>query len=153
MKSFSDALQSIAVTLWVGGMWTIGFVVAPLLFARVPERMLAGLIAGKLFALVAYIGIVCALVLLLFCVARFGAAALKQGNFWVVLLMLALVLIGEFGVQPVLESLKTQALPKEVMASIFRDRFDTWHGVASGLYVIESLLGLVLVVRQHHGLK
>ncbi len=153
MKFFSDALQSIAVTLWVGGMWTIGFVVAPLLFARLPERVLAGLIAGKLFTLVAYIGIVCALVLLLFRVVRFGAAALKQGNFWVVLLMLALVLIGEFGVQPVLESLKTQALPKEVMASIFRDRFDTWHGVASGLYVIESLLGLVLVVWQNRGLK
>lgn len=153
MKSFADALQSIAVTLWVGGLWTIGFVVAPLLFARVPERALAGLIAGKLFTLAAYIGIGCALVLLLFRVARFGAAALKQGTFWVVLLMLALILIGEFGVQPVLESLKAQALPKEVMASILRDRFDTWHGVASGLYVIESLLGLVLVVRQHHGLK
>lgn len=153
MKSFADALQSIAVTLWVGGMWAIGFVVAPLLFARVPERVLAGLIAGKLFTLAAYIGIVCALILLLFRVARFGAAVLKQGTFWVVLLMLALILIGEFGVQPVLESLKAQALPKEVMASILRDRFDTWHGVASGLYVIESLLGLVLVVRQHHGLK
>jgi len=153
MKFFADALQSIAVTLWVGGMWTIGFVVAPLLFARVPERVLAGLIAGKLFTLVAYIGIACALILLLFRVARFGAAALKQGNFWLVLVMLALVLVGEFGVQPVLESLKAQALPKEVMASIFRDRFGTWHGVASGLYVIESLLGLVLVVQQHHGLK
>lgn len=153
MKSFADALQSIAVTLWVGGMWTIGFVVAPLLFARVPERALAGLLAGKLFTLAAYIGIVCALVLLLFRVARSGAAALRQGTFWVVLLMLALVLIGEFGVQPVLESLKAQALPKEVMASILRGRFDTWHGVASGLYVIESLLGLVLVVRQHHGVR
>lgn len=153
MKSFADALQSIAVTLWVGGMWTIGFIVAPLLFARVPERMLAGLIAGKLFTVIAYIGIGCALVLLVIRVVRFGAPALKQGNFWLVLLMLALVLVGEFGVQPVLESLKAQALPKEVMASIFRDRFDTWHGVASGLYVIESLLGLVLVVRQHHGLK
>lgn len=153
MKSFADALQSIAVTLWAGGMWTIGFVVAPLLFARVPERALAGLLAGKLFTLTAYIGIVCALVLLLFRVARSGAAALRQGTFWVVLLMLALVLIGEFGVQPVLESLKAQALPKEVMASILRGRFDTWHGVASGLYVIESLLGLVLVVRQHHGVR
>ncbi len=150
MKPLTDALQSIAVTLWVGGMWTIGFVVAPLLFARVPERVLAGLIAGKLFTLVAYIGIACALVLLTIRLARFGAAALKQGTFWVVLLMLALVLVGQFGVQPVLESLKAQALPKEVMASILRDRFDTWHGVASGLYVIESLLGLVLVVRQHH---
>jgi MFS family permease len=153
MKSFADALQSVAVTLWVGGMWTIGFVVTPLLFARVPERMLAGLIAGKLFTLAAYIGIVCALVLLLLPLARFGSSALRQGTFWVVLLMLALIMVGEFGVQPVLESLKAQALPKEVMASILRDRFATWHGVASGLYVIQSLLGLVLVVRQNRGLK
>lgn len=153
MKTFADALQSVAVTLWVGSLWTIGFVVTPLLFARVPERVLAGLIAGKLFTLAAYIGIVCALMLLSIRVARSGAAALTQGTFWVVVLMLALVLIGEFGVQPVLESLKTQALPRDVMASILRDRFGAWHGVASGLYVIESLLGFVLVVRQNGGLK
>lgn len=65
--------------------------------------------------------------------------------------MLALIFVGEFGVQPVLASLKAQALPREVMASVLRDRFDTWHGVASVLYVIESVLGIVLVVLQGKG--
>ena len=37
------------------------------------------------------------------------------------------------------------ALPKEVMASVFRDRFAAWHGVASVLYLIQSGLGLLLV--------
>lgn len=153
MQRIADALHSIAVTLWVGGMWAIGFVVAPVLFARLPERTLAGLIAGKFFTLVAYIGIACAVYLLLYRLARFGAAGLRHGVFWIVLLMLALVLAGEFGVQPILASLKTQALPREVMESVFRDRFSTWHGVASVLYVIQSVLGLVLVLLQHRGLK
>ena len=148
MRSFADALQSITVTLWVGGQWAIGFIVAPLLFARLPDRALAGMLAGKLFTIVAFIGIACAAYQLLYRLMRFGAAGFRQGFFWVVLLMLLLILVGEFGVQPILESLKAQALPKEVMASVFRERFDTWHGVASVLYVIESVLGIALVVLQ-----
>jgi hypothetical protein len=153
MRRIADALHSIAVTLWVGGMWTIGFVVAPVLFARLPERTLAGLIAGKFFTLAAYIGIACAAYLLIYRLARFGAGGLRHGIFWIVLLMLTLVLAGEFGVQPILASLKTQALPREVMESMLRDRFSTWHGVASVLYVIQSVLGLVLVLLQQRGLK
>lgn len=69
MKTLADALQSIAVTLWVGGMWAIGFIVAPLLFSRVPDRALAGLIAGKLFTYIAFIGIACAVYLLILGIA------------------------------------------------------------------------------------
>lgn len=153
MRSFADALQSIAVTLWVGGLWAIGFIVAPLLFSRVPDRALAGLIAGKLFTYIAFIGIACAVYLLIFRVARFGAGCLKQGFFWVTLLMLLLTLAGEFGVQPIMDSLRAQALPKEVMESVFRDRFMTWHGMASVLYIVQSILGIALVTLQHRGFK
>lgn len=153
MKSFTDALQSIAVTLWAGSLWAVGFIVAPVLFSRLPDRVVAGMLAGKLFALVAWIGFGCAVYLLLFRLARFGAGSFRQGFFWIVLLMLALILAGEFGVQPVLEGLKAQALPRDVMASVFRDRFNTWHGVASVLYVIESVLGIALVVLQHRGTR
>ncbi|MDP1672885.1 MAG: hypothetical protein Q8L65_07170 [Burkholderiales bacterium] len=48
--------------------------------------------------------------------------------------------------QPVMAALREEALPKQVMESVFRDRFATWHGVASGLYVIQSLLGVALVI-------
>ena len=37
-------------------------------------------------------------------------------------------------------------MPHEVMQSVLRDRFATWHGVASVLYLIECVLGLALVV-------
>ncbi len=33
MRGVVHALQSVAATLWVGGMWAIGFIVAPVLFA------------------------------------------------------------------------------------------------------------------------
>jgi hypothetical protein len=151
MRSLAEALQSVAVTLWVGAMWAVGFIVAPLLFSRLPERVLAGLVAGKLFDIVAWIGLGCAAYLLVFRMARSGAACLKQGFFWVTLAMLALILAGTFGVQPIMEGLRAQALPKEVMESVFRDRFTTWHGVASVLYVIQSTLGLALVVLHGKG--
>jgi len=146
MNRIADALQSMAATLWVGGMWAIGYVVAPVLFSRLGDRALAGLVAGKLFSLIAWIGIASAVYLLLFRLLRYRAAALRQGAFWIVLLMLALVCAGEFGVQPIMAALKEEALPKQVMESVLRDRFATWHGVSSVLYVIQSLLGAALVV-------
>jgi len=145
MRNLADGLHAIAMTLWIGGLWAVGLLVAPTLFYSMGDRVAAGSIAGKLFTLVSYLGIGCAAYLLLFRLARFGAATLKHGRFWIILAMLALILIGEFGVQPVLAAIKHQALPAEVMESVFRDRFATWHGVASGLYLIECLLGLALV--------
>jgi len=146
MGRFAEALQSIAVTLWVGAMWGIGYIVAPVLFSRLGDRALAGLIAGKLFSLIAWVGIGCAIYLLLFRMLRSGTGVFRQGVFWIALLMLALVCAGEFGIQPVMAALKEEALPKQVMESVLRDRFAAWHGVSSVLYIIQSLLGAALVV-------
>ncbi len=145
MRSVADGLHAIAMTLWIGGLWTVGLLVAPMLFYAMGDRVLAGSIAGRMFTLLAYIGIGFGAYLLLFRLLRFGASGLKHGRFWIVLAMLVLVLTGEFGVQPVLAAIKHQALPAEVMESVFRDRFATWHGVASVLYLIECLLGVLLV--------
>ncbi len=148
MRSLADGLHAIALTLWVGGMWAIGCIVAPMLFSTLSDRALAGMVAGKLFTLIAWIGVGCVAYMFLFRIVRFGGSALKQGAFWLVLAMLALVLAGELGIQPILSSLKAQALPKEVMESVFRDRFSTWHGVGSVLYLIECVLGILLVWMQ-----
>jgi hypothetical protein len=71
--------------------------------------------------------------------------------FWIVLLMLALAAAGHFGVQPILAQLKTDALPRQVMESALRDRFATWHGVSSALYLVQTLLGIALLVLQERG--
>jgi hypothetical protein len=146
MRNLAAALQSIAATLWVGGMWVTGYVVAPVLFATLSDRTLAGLVAGRLFSLIAWIGMACAAYLLIDRLVRYRAGALRQALFWIVIVMLALTLAGEFGVQPVMAALKQQALPSPVMESALRDRFVLWHGVSSVIYLIESVLGAALII-------
>jgi hypothetical protein len=63
--------------------------------------------------------------------------------------MLLLTLAQQFGISPVMQGLKDQALPKDVMSSLFRDRFQTWHGVSSIVYLMQTLLGLILVAKQN----
>mgnify|MGYP003340094026 CR=1 FL=1 len=145
MKVITEGLYAVALTFWIGGMWAVGYVVAPTLFHSLADRAMAGMLAGKLFTWMAYVGIGSAIYLLLFRLARFGGSAFKQSIFWLVLTMLLITLAGEFWVQPILEGLKGQALPQNVMESVFRDRFAAWHGVASVLYLIQSVLGVLLV--------
>ena len=70
-----------------------------------------------------------------------------------VLVMALLVAASQFGIQPLMAQLKADALPREVMQSVLRDRFAAWHGVSSILYLVQSLLGLWLVVWANRGLK
>jgi hypothetical protein len=151
LKFIADSLHSIAVTLWVGGLWTVGLLVAPLLFHTLPDRSMAGNLAGLFFAAIAWTGLGCAAYLLLFRLARFGPQALRQLAFWCVLLMGLLAAAGHFGIQPVMERLREQALPSEVMQSLVRDRFAMWHGISSVLYLVQCALGLVLVVALGRG--
>ena len=153
MRRFADALDFIALTLWVGGLWTIGYVVAPTIFSALADRQLAGMLAGKLFALIGWVGLVCAAYLLLSMLFRLGGRALRRWGFWLLLVMLALTAASQFGLQPWLAQLKAEALPREVMESVLRDRFATWHGISSILYLVQSLLGVLLVVGSGRGVK
>ena len=138
-------LNLIVITLWVGALWATGFS-AYIIFDTLQDRQLAGSLAGKLFTLVSYIGMASALYLLIQRLLDYGTGALKQSFFWAVIAMLLLVLAGHFGIQPLLAQLKTNALPNDVMHSVFADRFGKWHGIASVAYLVECLLGFVLVL-------
>ncbi len=151
MKGLASSLYNIAVTLWVGGLLAIGYLAAPLLFSLLADRAVAGNVAGAMFAYVAWVGLGCASYLILYLLFAKGWRAIKSGVFWIVLLMLALTVAGHFGVQPILAQLKADALPRQVMESAMRDRFSTWHGVSSALYLVQSLLGIALVVLQDRG--
>jgi len=152
-RLLSEALYFVAITLWVGGMWAIGYMVAPVLFSSLGDRQLAGMVAGKLFVLIGWIGLGCAIYLLVFLIARWGGQVVKCAVFWLVLLMALSAAASQFGIQPLLAQLKADALPREVMASVLRDRFAAWHGISSILYLMQSGLGLWLVVWANRGLR
>ncbi|MBI5892019.1 MAG: DUF4149 domain-containing protein [Nitrosomonadales bacterium] len=150
MRNLPRHLADLSIVLWVGGMWMLGYGVVPALFRLLPDRMLAGRIAGELFTLLAFIGIACALYLLLYQLQQFGRAALQRNAFRIAAAMLLLVCIGQFALQPILADLKVQALPLDVMNSPVAPRFKTWHAVSSILYLIQSLLGIALVIESRN---
>jgi MFS family permease len=151
MTRFFEALYSIAIAAWVGGMLAIGYIAAPVLFAQLADRTMAGNLAGAMFSVTAWVSLACGSYLALFILVRKGWRAILSGIFWIVVAMLALTAAGHFGIQPVLAQLKADALPRQVMESAMRDRFAAWHGVSSIVYLVQSLLGLALVLMQEKG--
>lgn len=147
MNKIGHGLALLAASIWVGGMCAIGYLAVPVLFQTLPDRQLAGMLAGKLFAVTAYMGISCALYLLAYCFVQFGRQVFRQQLFWLIAVMLLLTLVGQFGIQPILADLKAQVLPDEVMHSRFVESFRAWHGVASVIYLLQNLLGIVLLLK------
>ena len=128
--------KRIVTVLWVGSLWTVGLMVAPMLFATLEDRAQAGQIAGALFTLESYLGMVCGLCLLMFAWAEGRLRRLGAG---LVLAMILVTVVGEFGLQPAMAALKQQGLTDGTA-------FTRLHRAASALYLSNCLLGLALVV-------
>lgn len=153
MHRLAESLYSVSLTLWVGGMWVIGYFVTPTLFAALADRQLAGMLAGKLFILMGWVGMGCAVYMLLFMLFSMGWAVFKRWRFWAVFVMLLLTQIALFGIQPLMVQLKAEAFPRDLMESLLHDRFAMWHGIASVLYLAQSLLGFALVLGAGRNVK
>jgi uncharacterized membrane protein len=145
LRALPHWLAVVATVLWVGGMWVVGYLAVPALFQSLPDRQLAGMLAGKMFSWMAFVGMVCGVYLLLYQAHPVRRAEAKR-KLVIVALMLLLLGIGQFLIQPVMADLKLQALPAEVMQSPFAGQFRMLHGTASILYLLQSLLGVALLV-------
>lgn len=144
--------EQVLVTLWVGSLWAIGYLAVPILFASLDDRMLAGMLAGKMFTVVSFIGLGCGTALLAMAVMA-TQQFLKDKLVILLVVMLSLVMVGEFVLQPAMAELKAQGL---VEGSDVATRFGMLHGVASLLYLINSICGLVLLLmtgREPMGIK
>jgi len=141
--------EKIILTLWVGGLWFAGYVVAPILF-QVVDKKTAGLVAGHVFTVTSYIGIACAVLLLLSLIFDSSVERLKNYRIWMLLVMLLLILIGQFILSPMMVELKQIGLDSNIEAA---GRFAKLHGVSSILFLVNSVLGLVLVITGLHTTK
>jgi hypothetical protein len=143
----SAHLRLLLVTLWAGSLWTVGYLVAPVLFASLPDRSLAGSIAGMLFRAQAWLSLVCGLLLLLLLWLDKSLSP-KRTPVILVIAMLVCVLIGYFALQPFMAEIRAAAANNGgLMDEAMRSRFGMLHGIASVIYLVQSVLALVLVTK------
>ncbi|MEX3975064.1 DUF4149 domain-containing protein [Paraburkholderia caribensis] len=140
-------LFRLLTVVWVGSLLTIGYAVAPVLFTSL-DRVTAGAVAAQLFRIEGVIGVVCGVLLLALCnlLVRRGGDAYRRLR-WLIAGMLVCVLVGYFALQPFMNALRiaAQEAGTDVGHSVYASRFGMLHGVSSVFYLIESLLGIVLV--------
>ena len=140
-------LRVLLVTLWAGSLWTVGYLVAPVLFASLPDRPVAGSIAGMLFRAQAWLSLACGLLLLLL-VWLDKSLSPKRTPVILVIAMLACVLLGYFALQPFMAEIRTAAANNGgLMDEAMRSRFGMLHGLASVIYLLQSVLAVVLVTK------
>lgn len=132
--------ERILLTLWVGGMWAVGYIVAPTLFNML-EKTVAGNVAGQLFTIMSYVGLVCGTLLIIGSVNRLGTQVTQHWVFWALLVMIVIILVAQFILQPMMAELKAMGI-----TDLNRSKFGKLHGIASVLFLINSLLGLALVI-------
>jgi hypothetical protein len=151
-----ERLFRLIATVWCGSQWAIGYIVAPTLFAVLESRTMAGTVAGRLFHSQAWLSLVCGVLLVWLATALIarsadaGAARSYRGLRWLAVAMMVCVLVSWFGLQPFMADLRAQAEAAgvEIGQSAFASRFGMLHGISSGIYLLQSLLGIAFIWRQ-----
>jgi hypothetical protein len=121
-----SGLVRIGLGLWAGLLVWLMVLVAPSLFAQVPDRALAGALAGSLFRWATWLSI------------GFGAALAAIARVpWRARLLFpvpaALLLVNELLLRPAMRS-----------ARLADSEFAFWHGLATAIYFLATALVLVL---------
>ena len=141
------SLRLLLAALWAGSVWAVSYLAAPSAFA-VLDSTQAGSVVGVMLTREAWLAIALA-VLLWPLVARYADLDAKRRRWlnWIVFGMLACSLAVYLGLQPLMAAIRESAGPAGVSASPQWGTFMALHGVSQLLYLIESVLGAVLVLR------
>jgi hypothetical protein len=135
------ALERVLLALWVGALWAIGYLAAPVLFSTLDDRMLAGRLAGEMFHWLNYVGMVIGTLLLISNRIRCEVGIDRRAV--TLILMLVIILLNQYGISPMMAEMKAGGLQE---GSANAAQFARLHGIASVFYLINSLLGVGLVV-------
>lgn len=142
-------------TVWVGALWTTGFIVAPTLFATLSDRALAGTIAGSLFRVVAWLSLACATLLfaLLWQARRREQEKPARCLFYIIAAMVGCVVIGYFALQPTMAELRlvlhgvADSVADNAQLAEARKQFGILHAISAGIFFVQGLLGALLIIK------
>lgn len=141
LSCYIAAAMRVLLAVWVGGLWITGLLVAPVLFAALDDRALAGSLAGTVFSAMSYVGLGCGGALL---GIAWQSNRLRTRAGSGIVVMLAIVAGGEFILQPLLAGLRAGGFLEGSADAV---RFGRLHGLAATLHLVAASIGLWLVAR------
>ena len=137
-----ERLENLTLAIWIGCMIGVGYIAAPVLFATLDDRQLAGMLAGKMFHVVTIIGLISGGLLLALRYRDVSVELFKIWRGWLLLLMLVCVAGSMFVLQPMIVEVKALGL---IEGSDAAKKFGMLHGVSSLVYMVTVVCGCVLL--------
>ena len=129
-----DRIALLLAAFWWGSLTTIGFLVVPMLFARLGNPAMAGNFAGQLFAAQTWVALGCGLVLLVHFRAQGGDRVDGPARMAIFLIITALLLA----------LLQQYAVSPRILA---RENLKLWHSLGSAMYLGQWVCAGVLLWR------
>jgi uncharacterized protein DUF4149 len=149
-------LMLLSLIVWLGGL--IFFpVVAQTTFSVVPNRHMAGMVVGRSLGTLHWMGLVSGLVFLasslLYSKLNGGTAHIFAARHILIVLMLALTLISQFGIIPRMDTLRTSigeidSVPPDNPARMQFDALHVWSTRLESGVILMGLVVAYLVSRQ-----
>ncbi len=146
-----NRLAALLTGAWFGMQLMAGYIAVPILF-RYLNKIMAGQIAGELFAIVAYFGLFAwavAYVTIRTAIVEYGRynprTTTGLNGIGAMLLLLS---INQFFVTPVIDALKHNQ--HHWLHDWLSGSFAVWHGVSSSIYLLCSILGGALLFYYLH---
>jgi hypothetical protein len=149
--SFLRFLMLLSLIVWIGGLLFFAFAVAPAAFSVLPTRHLAGTLVGRTLGTLHWMGIFSGLVFLasslIYSQLTRGTPHAFAARNVLIILMLALTLVSQFGIIPRMDTLRASigeidSVPPDNPARLQFDALHVWSTRVEGGVL---LLGLVVV--------
>ena len=143
-RAWVNVGERLLLTVWVGGMWAVGFLAVPTLFQGLPDnRALAGELAGNMFTAISIVGLIATALLLIVAVLADARNVLRNVRVWLVAMAFVLIALLFFVIRPVMHELRAGGVTPGTPQA---QEFAQLHRISSGVYGLTSLVGLVLVI-------
>jgi hypothetical protein len=151
VKAVADAhvanARLLLAALWAGSVWGVSYLAAPSAFA-VLDSTQAGSVVGVMLTREAWLSIALSVLLALLTMRSSDLDARRRHWLYGCMAgMLACSLAVYLGLQPVMAAIREAAGPAGVRASPQWGTFAALHGVSQLLYLVESVLGALLVIK------
>ncbi|MBK5936232.1 MAG: DUF4149 domain-containing protein [Halorhodospira halophila] len=131
------AAERVALTMLAGALWSVGYIVSPLLFRTLEDTAQAAALVGEITGLVAWIALVCAALLIPTQLRHRIRPLAAHWRLWLLVLLAVVLAVGEFWVRPPMAVLTEQAGEVGYLSAL---------RAAESLYFVASAIALVLVL-------